>query len=103
MPRVLLTRVLPVALALASAGVGAFGWAWASGSTVGKLETRLEVVEDCAGEAAETLRCHDERIRAVESATAVLPSMAQDIREIREDLGDLTNLLVALMQDRETR
>lgn len=43
----------------------------------------------------------DTRIAAVEAATATLPIMAQDIREIRAQINDILNLLIE--QQRQTR
>jgi hypothetical protein len=95
MPRTL-AKLLPVIIGVASFGLGVVGSVFASGVRVGAVETRVMTLEQCAVDAAEVDTEQDARLRQVEMATAVLPGMAEDIREIREML----NLLASHQPDR---
>jgi len=92
MPRTL-AKLLPVIIGIASFGLGLIGSSFASGVRFGQVETRVMTLEQCAVTAADVDAAQDERIRQVEAAAAVLPGMAEDIREIRAQMSEVLNLL----------
>ena len=97
MPKLLLRYGIPLlTIALSIVGAG-----FAAGVRVGAVEARVATVEDCAVYTTGQIEAHDERIREVESAVAVLPAMAEDIRQIRDQISNVLNILIE--QSREDR
>ena len=94
MPKTLLKYWIP----LASLGLGLMGGVYGNGIRVGQAEQRITGLERQLTALAEmtcaTQTQHDERIRATEAATALIPGMATDLREIRIQVADMMTLLV---------
>ena len=96
MPKLLLRYGIPV-LTIAMSVIGA---GFAAGVRVGMVEARVTTVEDCAVYTTNQIEAHDARIRDVEAAVALLPNMAQDIREIRTQINDILNILIDQSRER---
>lgn len=92
MPKTFL-KMLPALVALASFGCGIISGALAAGAKIGGIETRVGVLEECAVAAGAIDQDQDVRLRSVEAAAAVIPSMAADIREIRAQMTEVLNIL----------
>ncbi len=68
-------------------GLSLIGALTSIGITWGRTERRVEAMEDALSEHRALIRSEistmDDRLRAVEGTTRMIPGMAQDIRDIR--------------------